>query len=156
MISSCWRARSSSETVRSSHRVLSLASCSCWARPSLDTAFRASMTRRVRTHPVKSRRPLTFGYPQYDFAASVAGVEPLVRTAYLAQVQHLLPQRANQAPFDQARQLVESRPLACEEHAVERLVLPVEKREVSLRPQDRREAARRVSSPGCSSPPSHR
>src|SRR5688500_3717717 len=93
------------------------------------------MTRRVQTHPVNSRRPLILGHPQHDFAASVAGVEPLVRTADLAQVQQLLHQRANQAPFDQAPQLVEARPLACEEHAVERLVLPVEKREVPLPPR---------------------
>jgi hypothetical protein len=59
----------------------------------------------------------------------VAGVELLVRAADLAQVQHLLHQRAYLATFDQARQLAEPRPLACEEHAVKRLVLLVEGRE---------------------------
>src|SRR5215208_2942600 len=62
------------------------------------------MTQMVRTHPFKSRRPLSFGHPQHDLAASVAA-------------------------FDQARQLVEPRPLACVEHAVKRLVLLVEGRE---------------------------
>jgi hypothetical protein len=83
----------------------------------------------VRAHPVKSRRPLSFGHPQHDLAASVAGVEPLVRAADLAQVQHLLHQRMYLAAFDQARQLVEARPLAREKYAEERLVLLVEGRE---------------------------
>ncbi len=59
---------------------------------------------------------------------------------HLSQRQHPGDEGTQLAPLDQRSQLLESRPLAREEHTVEGLVLLVERRQVALRAEDGRQA----------------
>lgn len=77
-------------------------------------------------------RPRLAGDPEHDLAPPVPGVEPLVGFADLYEVQHFLHERFHMSSLDEQAHFVQTLPLAHEQDAVERLVVDVERRQVSL------------------------